>query len=343
MFRIIFALILLTEICLAQHNPIFDGGSDDGASQHPYIQEANNFIFSGGADEGSAQARYMTQMNRPIFSGGTGFGADQSYFSHPIHNAIFEGGADDGNAQQIFAMPANSSIFQGGQDDGIAQAGSSIATNNSIFAGGQDDGVDQLSFLGLPASLGPPFPIELLSFDAWPVAGKVQLQWVTSSEVNHAYFEIERSVDINTTEIVLKQTGKGGPNETTPYQAEDPQPYLGKSYYRLNSVDLDGKGEYSSWVEVYLQAPERLAVSIFPNPTTDELKVHLSGNIEGNVEIIIYDLLGRITPIKNTTQFYQGRAHAKLLLGELSDGIYLLKISDERGKLLGSYKIQLAR
>lgn len=42
-----------------------------------------------------------------------------------------------------------------------------------------------------------PLPVQLLSFDAKPIGNNVRLSWETASEINSAYFEVQRSTDMS--------------------------------------------------------------------------------------------------------------------------------------------------
>jgi hypothetical protein len=55
-------------------------------------------------------------------------------------------------------------------------------------------------------------PVEFLSFDAKRVNEKVNLTWVTASEINNSHFEVERSVDNNRFEQI--GTVKGNAHAT---------------------------------------------------------------------------------------------------------------------------------
>lgn len=72
------------------------------------------------------------------------------------------------------------------------------------------------------------------------------LNWKTSSEINAVYFEIQRSADgINFTGVGNKNAS-GNSADTKIYQYTDPiGNSTGNIYYRLKTVDVDGKFTYS--------------------------------------------------------------------------------------------------
>ena len=55
-----------------------------------------------------------------------------------------------------------------------------------------------------------PLPVELLDFSAKALSdGTVSLQWITGEELNHDYFEVERSLDGRLFTPIIRTDGKG--------------------------------------------------------------------------------------------------------------------------------------
>ncbi len=86
-------------------------------------------------------------------------------------------------------------------------------------------------------------PLNLLSFSGQRVGNRHQLNWETSMEENTSHFEIEKSRDgINFTFLTQVAAAGSGANS---YTATDAQLQTGDNYYRLRSVDKDGRYTYS--------------------------------------------------------------------------------------------------
>lgn len=168
------------------------------------------------------------------------------------------------------------------------------------------------------------FPVEWLGFDAWPVEGQVQTQWVTASELNSDYFEVQRSQDGDWFEDVTQVAAAGNSQEILTYEAIDPTPYLGRSYYRVKQVDQDGTFSYSPTVSVMLAAEGSL--SLFPNPTDERVTIDYDSRLSGPAEVVISDLRGR----KVLTQTYSldiGRHQIPLDVSRLGEGVYTVQVS----------------
>lgn len=93
-------------------------------------------------------------------------------------------------------------------------------------------------------------PVELLSFTGENMGSKNKLQWVTASEINNDYFDVEKSYD-NDEYVFLKQVkGMGNTTDQQEYVTFDNEAKDGITYYRLRQVDFDGHFEYSNTIAV---------------------------------------------------------------------------------------------
>ena len=116
-------------------------------------------------------------------------------------------------------------------------------------------------------------PLNLVSFKAKlgdGVAKSVQLNWVTTSEVNTKAFVIERSNDGKSFVKIGLVAAKdlGGANN---YAYTDANPLPGTSYYRLRQLDLDGSSSLSK-IEVVENAGE-IVIAAYPVPASLSLSV----------------------------------------------------------------------
>lgn len=289
-------------------------------------QGQNNPIFGGNSDDGYSRTQVSTYQVSPIYPGGIDDGFAVFRISNAVENGFISGGADDGYAVGRYVPIDNNSIFEGGRDDGSDRGVISSITNNSIFDGGPDDGYDIIQLDVFAEAIGP-FPVELLSFDAIKREDHVDLVWVTTQEINLDRFEVERADETGSFQFLLQQTPHGGPGEAAEYLREDPIPFIGRSYYRLRSIDLDGTEAYSQTVEIIFDNLSGIALTLFPNPTTGEATLRVNSGHGETTDIQIYDLLGRLISTSETSlQLSSGNTH-QLTVADQPEGIYLIKIS----------------
>ena len=101
----------------------------------------------------------------------------------------------------------------------------------------------------------PPLPIELKYFTAIADGDQVVTEWVTESEINNAYFVVEKSFDNNYFEAAGRVEGSGNSNSVRTYSFRDVSSLTSRAgsgilYYRLKQVDYNGDFSYSKVVPV---------------------------------------------------------------------------------------------
>ena len=186
------------------------------------------------------------------------------------------------------------------------------------------------------ASDSQPLPVELISFEAVSDEGDVQLTWVTASEVNNAGFEVERRVDGEPFTTIGYVEGAGTTQRSQQYQHEDQDvPYEAQSLtYRLKQVDRDGSFNYSSEVEVTLEAPAQLVLrGNYPNPFRDQTTIRYELPEPGEVRIDVYNVLGQRVAVLADGREEAGRKAIRFEARGLASGVYFVRLTAE-GKVL---------
>ena len=133
-------------------------------------------------------------------------------------------------------------------------------------------------------------PVELVSFEAKMFKNTTQLTWQTASESQVSHFEIERSSDAKVFESIF-QIKATNTNAIHNYKTTDNTPLSKISYYRLKSVDFDGKTDYSKVQSVNFDKGLFKNVKIFPNPFKDVLQIQSDG---GSYFYNVSDVLGKV-------------------------------------------------
>lgn len=166
------------------------------------------------------------------------------------------------------------------------------------------------SLTGLGPSFSPygvssgtgPLPIELLSFDAsLSQDNKVDIEWVTASELNNEYFNVERSNDGINFEPIEKVKGAGNSNKELNYSTIDNDPFDGLNYYRLMQVDFDGQHSYSDIRKVLVNKNRNIAdavnMEVYPNPIlsgTNSVNLMFTGlGTNEEVLVVLTDIVGK--------------------------------------------------
>lgn len=184
-----------------------------------------------------------------------------------------------------------------------------------------------------------PLPVELVSFNARNLEREVMLEWMTATEKNNDFFEIQRSATGIDFEVIGETPGAGNSTNRVDYQFTDPSPLHGISYYRLRQVDMDGNFEYSE-----LRAVKRGQTGtpgIYPNPSSNGCFSIRTAGSTSELIAVLYDLQGRLIYSDVLRPDPAGFAHFNAG-STVATGRYLLRVTDEAGNR-SDYKVHFIR
>lgn len=184
-------------------------------------------------------------------------------------------------------------------------------------------------------------PVELTSFTAFVNDQKVQLKWITATELNNSEFAVERKIDGNEWRKIGLVNGNGTTLESHMYSFNDDVSSLisnnEKIFYRLKQIDFDGSFEYSNTLEVALSASDKFTlVQNYPNPFNPSTKIKYSipsvssiptGRERNlNVTLKVYDILGN--EIATLVDEYKpaGNYEVEFSGAELTSGVYFYQL-----------------
>lgn len=176
----------------------------------------------------------------------------------------------------------------------------------------------------------PLLPVTLSYFTGQHRAGINQLSWETESEDLHDKFMIQRSTDGETYERIAEISSNGGINQRTTYSYDDFSSPIGRSFYRLEMIDINGGITFSDVVELRRIVENFSVLGLVPNPATETTDLLLSSPAEISASIGIFDLQGK----QLSQQMFKaesGEHKVSLNLRALSSGLYLVKVSTDRG------------
>lgn len=162
-------------------------------------------------------------------------------------------------------------------------------------------------------------PLTLNDFKARPVDKAIQLDWLTTFEVDVDKYIIQRRAGLAPEfKDLVQQAACGNCLDENRYSYLDQAIEPGVNYtYRLKMMDIDGSYEYSEMVTAKL-AGDGTEWSVYPNPGKDRFTLWLSENHRANT-LLITDQLGREvfrTAIQNDLEYLD------LDLTNLQQGVY---------------------
>ncbi|MBL7764722.1 MAG: T9SS type A sorting domain-containing protein [Chitinophagaceae bacterium] len=183
-------------------------------------------------------------------------------------------------------------------------------------------------------------PAVISSFTGHKVESANELNWMSSSEQNNAYFNLQHSTDGINFSTVAKINSKaehGNSSMPLSYSYMHTAPQTGHNYYRLQQVDIDGHSSIHAQVIDLIWGGNGSSVSLYPNPAKDILHIDLNASNAQNTTVKIIDLSGRIVKqIQAKTE--KGLNTLSINLDGMSEGVYAVQVL-ENDIVLGMSRI----
>jgi len=175
-----------------------------------------------------------------------------------------------------------------------------------------------------------PLPVKLISFDAiQKEINRVELTWVTVSEINLSHFVVERSIDgINFSDAGMI-LANGSADVKTYYNLTDNISSIqsGSIYYRLRSVDIDGKYIHSDVRIIRLSKQKEGFISIltYPNPASNQIYVTIPASWQNKK--VVYELINALGHLSQKKEMKNSNQTETLNISQLTPGFYIIRVS----------------
>lgn len=171
-------------------------------------------------------------------------------------------------------------------------------------------------------------PVSITNFKAYQKNNGVQIEWSALSETNVDRYEVEKSINgINfTSRGAIKAINN---SSIANYTTLDSSPAQGKNFYRVKTIDKNGRITYTAIATVIIGG-DKTSISIYPNPVQHKLiSVQFSNIPQGRYQLILYNSLG-MHVFKTTIEHAGGSSTQSFLLPlNAKAGAYVLKIFNE--------------
>ena len=178
-----------------------------------------------------------------------------------------------------------------------------------------------------------PLPVEMSDFSTQvDNCEDIVLDWVTLTETNNDYFEIQRSQDGVNFSTISRVDGQGNSLTKTTYQYLDKGLAKGNYYYRLVQMDLDGRSSFSQILFIEKNCTIEL-FEVFPNPTKEVVNLNVKLPVGSESELDIFDQSGQlIQSIALSEEFNDGIISKQLQIGHFPAGAYsfVLKVNGKK-------------
>lgn len=299
-----------------------DGGDDDGTAATDYLNAYWNFTSS--------------TINNPTFNatldytnvGATGSEAGLQPFL--LRTFTPEGG---GSTIDWFGIGSKPSV-----GSGTVNPTSNIVTFSNVVMGNTDgDDIGNTSnsvTLYAMDNSGSRLPITLIDFTAKVSGSVVQLDWSTASETNNEYFTIERSSEGSSFHPVLTVDGAGNSSGVIDYQAIDPFPMNGRTYYRLKQTDFNGQFEYSKLVAVDFHGMQgEHDFALVKNPVQNGETVYLEFSESLSAQPITVQMINGSGRVEQQLDQVVDSTLEMQLSSPKKSGLYIIQVISSQGRI----------
>jgi hypothetical protein len=172
-------------------------------------------------------------------------------------------------------------------------------------------------------------PVELTAFKAKATTNNNLLTWTTTTERHVNRFDIQRSNDgVSDWNTIGSVKAKGNSVASLTYEFADATP-LATSYYRLQSVDVDGKTDVSKVVSVNRKSNGKLSLDAVNRAYSEGSFFHLDITLaeRSNLRVALIDAVGRTVSTQNYTAT-EGVNTLDIPTNTLAKGIYFVNVSN---------------
>jgi hypothetical protein len=174
-------------------------------------------------------------------------------------------------------------------------------------------------------------PVTFVSVKAFVVSGGIMVNWKVNNETNMQRYEVERSYDgLQFFKIATVAAANTGAND---YNSLDGHILPGYNYYRIRSVDITGKVQYTSIVKVLIGNGQP-SITIYPNPIIDgTINLHFNNLPAGKYGIRLMNQIGQVIVSRQVERTDGSHIENIKWNYNLAHGVYRLEILEPGGEI----------
>ncbi len=194
-------------------------------------------------------------------------------------------------------------------------------SRNMVIEFYENSGDNRISF-AITAIL----PVTLANFEGRNKGAENSLNWVTATETNTDYYQVERSSNAIDFTGIGKTPATGNSTNSRQYSFTDAAPLSGVNYYRLRMVDKDGYYSYSPVIKVLTIIKQQ--VLLFPSVINHEpINLKTGVGIKNGI-LQLFDMTGKkLQQVKLPSQLSAGQTVAVQLPGTAAGSYAFICIS----------------
>jgi len=178
-------------------------------------------------------------------------------------------------------------------------------------------------------SIGPlqiPLPVDFIGLVGEKTNSTVNLRWDVSEEVNVREYQVERSTTGTSFATVGVVTAKG----KSIYSFSNLDVPSGNLYYRIKSVDIDGRSKYSGILKVAGGNSFSNTLKLYPMPATSNEITAQHRRLRNDAKLTITAADGKLI---QTIIPVPGSSHTPIDISRLKSGLYFVRLDDGTGDI----------
>ncbi len=293
-------------------------------NQVHYCYSSGNIVDSEG---GSIAA------DKGFLGANVGSTTGSNFFNNDLSNQTSATGAEIKTAGEMKTL---STYIDAGWDFvDETDNGANDYWNMDLINGVYGSGYPFLSWQNGNVSL---LPVELSSFEARIVTNSVILEWKTETEINNLGFEVERTINSETDNLIETDwenlgfvQGNGNSNSPKEYSFTDNPDQFRKYFYRLKQIDTDGAIDYSDIISIeFTLLPDNFILyQNYPNPFNPSTKIKFGLPVDSRVRIAVYNVLGEKVIDLAKGEYSAGYHEINMEASRFAGGVYIYSIISE--------------
>lgn len=242
-------------------------------------------------------------------------------------SAITISGVVNVNGNVTFDNNCGITMNNGSLDIGGTLTGNGDITGNGVInIQGENNFNDSNGYDNVV--INPSLPIVLSSFSGTrKTKNIIELNWVTATETNNHYFDLEKSIN-GVFYSIGKIIGAGTSNIERKYNYTDYDATESTEYYRLKQVDYDGHFEYFPVISVDEVIDTKDGIIVYPNPSQSELNIHIVC-VEYINKITLIDITGKEYVIGKDI-YCDGQTFIAISIADIPNGVYFIKFNTNK-------------
>lgn len=280
----------------------------------PYVQRHYDITPSANADSAKATVTlYFTQADFDSFNAYV----TANHLDIPLLPA---NGVDNGNVKiiQLHGEYTTSSDPQNYKDSSVVFITPSVSWDNTNNWWTVTFPVTGFSGFFV-STLNFTLPLTLVEFTGKMQNNTANLQWHTANEINTKQFLVQTSNNGRAFNTIGSVKAQSSPGQHS-YYFKDAKLSAGKSFYRLQMIDNDGRVSYSNIITIKTNN-KNPSLSVYPNPAKNNASLLFNATLQSKYAIKITDASGKV--MRNISGIaVTGENKISLDLNNFSTGTY---------------------